>query len=429
MPGDPSIGALLRELRTVRGATLASVARAVGCTESLLSQVENGKRQLQPWLADQLDRLFDTGSTVAALLAGAYAGAQGRESNGQAHDVLLVRLPGKGSTVPVSRRALLTGLGIGALSQPLRETLEQALGNLRPTEETVRELRRTLEGLQAAGRTMAPDRIVNPLLSQVVSIDALAHRAPSDLRRDLFITQARYAECLSWMHEEGGDSRAASYWIDRGVHWAQAAGWMPMVAYSFVRRSMLAISHASDGRQAVENARTALSLAGGTHRIRALAAKQMAFGYALVRQRDDSQRALDLAMDLFGAVTPDNEEESGLGQRSVANDDLLTIFQTTCDVYLGRGDSVIPVLAPRLSELTTASARTHAISSAKLAHAYANAGEAETACRLIMETVDAADTVGSLSARRELQRALPALRYWSRRSDVEQVIARLGHLP
>lgn len=404
------------------------MARTVGCTESLLSQVENGKRQLQPWLADQLDRLFETGTTVAALLAGAYAGTQGRESKGQTQDVLLVRLPGKGITVPVSRRALLTGLGIGALSQPLRATLGKALGDVRPTVDTVRELRSTLDGLQAAGRTMSPDRIVDPLISQVALIDALASRTPANLRREMLVTQARYAECLSWMYEEAGDSHAASYWIDQAAHWAQAAGWMPMVAYSFVRRSMLAISHANDGRQAVESAKTALSLAGSTHRIRALAAKQMAFGYALVRQHDDSRRALDLAVDLFGRA-PHNEEDIGLGQRSVANDDLLAIFQTTCDVYLGRGDSVIPVLAPRLSELTTASARTHVISTAKLAHAYANAGEAATACHLILETADAADTVGSLSARRELQRAVPALRYWSRSCDVEQVVARLGSLP
>jgi hypothetical protein len=112
---------------------------------------------------------------------------------------------------------------------------------------------------------------------------------------------------------------------------------------------------------------------------------------------------------LSAVETPhDTDDARGVGQRSVVNDDLFTIFRATCDVYLGRGDSVIPVLQPRLGSLSRASMRTHAITSAKLVNAYARVGAPELAAPLLLETIGKADSLGSLSAKRELVRAIPA---------------------
>jgi hypothetical protein len=123
------------------------------------------------------------------------------------------------------------------------------------------------------------------------------------------------------------------------------------------------------------------------------------------------------------------DDARGLGQHSVVSDDLFAIFRSTCDVYLGRGEPVISVLGPRLDGLSGASRRTHTITSAKLAHAYASAGAPDVASSLLLETLDTARAIESLSARRELHRAVPALTYWDRRSDVREVLHRLGSLP
>lgn len=61
MLGDAKLGAVLRELRTGRGLTLAAVARKAGCVESTVSYVECGHRRLQAWLAQELDRIYGTG--------------------------------------------------------------------------------------------------------------------------------------------------------------------------------------------------------------------------------------------------------------------------------------------------------------------------------------------------------------------------------
>ncbi len=138
MPGDPGLGTVLRELRTAREMTLATVARQAGCAESLLSYVETGRRQLHPWLATQLDAIYETGGAIAALLLrdGQSNGRPGYGTYGvPPDDVLMVQLPKGGATVPVSRRELLADLGVGALGTALGNRLDKALTNLEPADD------------------------------------------------------------------------------------------------------------------------------------------------------------------------------------------------------------------------------------------------------------------------------------------------------
>ena len=78
-----------------------------------------------------------------------------------------------------------------------------------------------------------------------------------------------------------------------------------------------------------------------------------------------------------------------------------------------------------LASLSSSSLRTATITRAKLARAYANAGQPDGACRVAWETLDAIEQVGSLSARNELRRALPVLNQWHGRSDVQDITHRL----
>jgi hypothetical protein len=158
--------------------------------------------------------------------------------------------------------------------------------------------------------------------------------------------------------------------------------------------------------------------------MKVLAANEMAQGYALAGDQHASRHAIDTAMDWL--AQPIREDDAVLGQRSVAADDLYIVHRATCDVYLGRGARVIPVLEPRLVSLSRSSLRTATITRAKLARAYANAGHPEEACRVAWETLDAIEQVGSLSARNELRRALPVLNQWHGRSDVQDIVQRLG---
>jgi hypothetical protein len=82
-----------------------------------------------------------------------------------------------------------------------------------------------------------------------------------------------------------------------------------------------------------------------------------------------------------------------------------------------------------MDQIAGGSKRTHAITAAKLAQAYANAGEPALACDLVLTALDSAAALDSQSARGELRRVLPALRRWTRRSDVQNVRHYLADLP
>lgn len=161
MRGDATLGALVRDLRNARGLTLAAVARRVGCVESLLSQVETGSRVVQPWLARAIDAVFETGGAIAALTAtgNTVAGRDtGHHLPASEEDLILVRVPPKGITVPVSRRALLSALALGAAGGSLLPNLDRAAATVSPDEQLLATLEQTLHTLQAASRRIQPAR-------------------------------------------------------------------------------------------------------------------------------------------------------------------------------------------------------------------------------------------------------------------------------
>src|SRR5262249_10097053 len=63
----------------------------------------------------------------------------------------------------------------------------------------------------------------------------------------------------------------------------------------------------------------------------------------------------------FSTVLATTQTQTRRGQNSVADPDLLAIFEATCDVYLGGGDRAIRALESRMSSIGTGSQRTSAI--------------------------------------------------------------------
>ncbi|MFN2496633.1 MAG: hypothetical protein ABR608_12110 [Pseudonocardiaceae bacterium] len=326
--------------------------------------------------------------------------------------------------MPVSRREVLTALGLGIVSGGLQGEFERALDRVELNGEVLQFFDNAFSGFRETARALPPARLIDGMMGNVAVLDGLRRRASGEDRHQCSTLQARYAELLSWLTEEAGDLSSAMWWIDRSSQWAQAAGWSGMTEYAFVRRAMMVRRFSSDGLRAVDYVRPVLEMPQASPHMKGLAANEMAQGYALAGDRDESHRALDTAMEWL--AQPIREDDILLGQRSVAPDDLYVVHRSTCDVYLGRGARVIAVLEPRLVSLSSSSLRTATITWAKLARAYANAGQPEQACRVAWETLNAIEQIGSMSARNELRRALPVLNQWHGRSDVQDIVHRLG---
>jgi len=425
VPGDATLGAVLRELREARGLTMTTVACQARCVLSLLSCVESGKRTLQPWLAQELDRIYATGSVVASLARASGGTSEENPASGMpARDVFVVVLPQGGVAMPLSRRETLTALSCGMVAGGLHGEFQRALDGIQPTGDVLQYLHDAFHGFKETARVLPPCQLIDGMTGNVAILDGLRRRASDGYRNRYGRLQAHYAESLSWLSEEAGDLPSAMWWLDRASNWAQAAGWTSMTAFTFMRRSMIVMSFSGDGLQAVDQARPVLEMPQASPRMKGMAAKQVAAGYALASNRDESRRALDAAMDWL--AQPVREDDAVLSQLHVVNDDLLAVYQTTCDVYLGYGARVVPMLEPRLESLAGSSFRRATITRAKLARAYANAGQPEDACRVAWETLDAIERIDSQSACSELRRTVPVLSRWHGRSDVQEVVRRLG---
>lgn len=250
MLGDAKLGAVLRELRTGRRLTLAAIARQAGCVESTVSYVECGHRRLQPWLAQELDRIYETGGMIAALASGVSGKPHEDLASGvPSSDVFVVLLPRGGVSVPLSRREALAALAVGIASGKLQRQFELALDDMRPDSDLLQHLKEALNGFQEAARMLPPQQLMDGLLGNVAILDGLRRRAAKRDSQRYCSLQARYAESLSWLSEEAGNLPGAMYWLDRASQWAQAASWSAMTEYSFVRRSMMVISFSGDGRR------------------------------------------------------------------------------------------------------------------------------------------------------------------------------------
>ncbi|MGH3908918.1 MAG: hypothetical protein ACRDTE_32755 [Pseudonocardiaceae bacterium] len=326
--------------------------------------------------------------------------------------------------MPLSRREVVAALGLGIVTSGLHGEFERALDSIELDGDVLQFFQDSFDGSKEAARILPPARLIDGMLGNVAILDGLRRRVTGKEGHRYSTLQAHYAESLSWLTEEAGDLAGAMWWIDRASQWAQAAGWSGMTTGGFVRRSMMVMSFSGDGLRAVDQARQVLEMPQASPRMKGLAAKQMAHGYALAGKRDDSHHALDAAMGWL--AQPIREDDAFLGQLVAMNDDLYTVYQTTCDVYLGHGARVILVLEPRLESLARSSFRRATITRAKLARAYANAGQPDDACRVASETLDAIEQIDSQSARSELRRAVPVLNQWHGRSDVREVVHRLG---
>ncbi|MGB6165624.1 MAG: helix-turn-helix transcriptional regulator [Pseudonocardiaceae bacterium] len=424
MLGDAQLGAVLRGLREGRELTLAAVARRAGCVESTVSYVECGHRRLQPWLAQELDRVYATGGMIAALASGVRGKTAGDLTSGvPGSEVFVVLLPQGGVTMPLFRREVMTALGLGMVTGGLQGQFERALDGIDLDGDVLSSFQASFDGFKEATRILPPAQVIDAMTGQVAVLDGLRRRVTGGEQRRYSTLQAHYAESLSWLSEEAGDLPTAMWWIDRASQWAQAAGWTNMMAFTCVRRSMMASHSPGHGLRAVDQARPVLDMPQASPRMKGMAAKQMASGYALAGNRDESRRALDAAMGWL--AQPAREDDAALSQLHVINDDLLAVYQTTCDVYLGYGARVVPVLEPRLESLAKSSFRRATITRAKLALAYANAGQPADACRLAEETLDAVERIDSHTARSELRRTVQVLNQWHGRSDVQDLTRRL----
>ncbi|MGH3885035.1 MAG: hypothetical protein ACRDSZ_00440 [Pseudonocardiaceae bacterium] len=162
--------------------------------------------------------------------------------------------------MPLSRREALTALGLGIVTGGLQGEFERALDGIELNSDTLQFFDDAFRGFKEAARTLPPAQLIDGMTGNVAVLDGLRRRAIGKDRYRCSTLQSYYAETLSWLSVEVGDLPGAMWWMDRASQWAQAAGWPGMIAWGFVRRSVMVMSFSGDGIHVVDQARPVLEI-------------------------------------------------------------------------------------------------------------------------------------------------------------------------
>ncbi|MEE4541635.1 hypothetical protein V2S66_06570 [Streptomyces sp. V4-01] len=249
------------------------------------------------------------------------------------------------------------------------------------------------------------------------SIARLLERADGAAREALLRTGALVTEFLGWLCQDLGDFRTAATWSDRSMEWAQEAADDHLQSYVLYRKSHQAAAQGS-AQKAVALARAAQRLPDLTPQITALAAQQEAQGYALMQNPRAALAKFDEAHDLASALTaarPDSKLDT-----SYCTPAYIEIQRANCWTDLGEPLRAVELLEAALATLPRVYRNDRSVYLARLARAYARAGEPESAADTATRALAIVQQTGSARTLAELDSVASAM---GARSDVSAVAA------
>ena len=323
----------------------------------------------------------------------------------------------------MKRREFLRGaaLGSGALLLPesapweqLSRTLETRLGLTAAAGEdhaagdVVARLRTRHDQYQRADKLLGPHPLLMAMPGHLAFIEEHLRDARGTSRIELLTIGARYAEFAGWLYQDSGDARAAMFWSDRAVEWAQQAGNRVLVAYVLMRKSNQASDQRDAGRiiglaEAAQREPDPI-----TGRVRALALRQEAHGYALDGDEVTCNRKLDEALEMVAL----SERNGDPGPGSYCTDVYLELNRATCWLELSKPKRAIDLFERELIRLPAIENRDHGVYLARLAVAYADDGKPEQAAARGREALSIFRATGSQRIGAELGRLRPRLERW-----------------
>lgn len=421
MTGSATLfSAELRHRRQAAGLSLGDLAAATHYSKGYLSKVETGIKPASIDVARRCDAALNAGGTLVALVAPRVTASP---VDGEALDegevwMMAFDPGGGGQFTPVSRRHALAA-GAGSL---LEWRLGDSVSPVVMDDEAVARFGAVFAEIRALGLATSPVAVLPVVIAQTHTLRGLAASADEPTRQKLLLLAGRHAEYAGWMAQEAGDERAALWWTDAAVKFANAAGDKDLQAYSSVRKAGVLL-YRNDATGVIDLARQAQRRSGVSRRIRGLAARREAQGHALAGDRDDCLRALDRAAELLDTSAKDASGTPPLGSTSTPNQHLLVTGWCLYD--LGRPREGAEILDRAVADIPPTANRAAARFGARRALAHAAAGQIEHACSIASETITAAALIDSATIRSDLRQLARTLNRWHTNPAVRDLQPRL----
>ncbi|WP_019074369.1 hypothetical protein [Streptomyces hokutonensis] len=275
-------------------------------------------------------------------------------------------------------------------------------------------LRRTRRLLIDSDNLLGPRQVVGAVRDHIQVIQELRRDAKGIDRRDLMELQTQYGEFLSWIYQDLGNPKAASYWLDRAMQWSHTVGDTDLSTYVMARKAQLA-GDTADLVDVVDLAEAAQRMARPRSRLAAVARTYEAYGHALRGDADESERAID---DVRNALDGAAVDPTPWGVWLSAS--YVEIHRAQGLEALGRHDQAADGFAVAIRMMPDGYHRDRGVYMARQAVALAGARAPEQAAMIGMNALMVAGDTGSGRITNELARLDKALIPWQRAPEVEE---------
>jgi transcriptional regulator with XRE-family HTH domain len=375
-------GSEVRRLRLAAGKSLDILGSEVYLSRPYLGKIEQGDARASYQLALSLDTALDAQGRLARLFV-----AECARVGPVAPDIdILVR------------------------GGPDRVTA----GDLDPAELAAAAAAR-LEALRIRSHRAGPYSVMHDLAAGVIDLRGLVRGAGRGAANPAWPVLLRYAELLGWTAQETGHDAIALRWTGTVADWAHVLGDADALSYALTRRSQLS-RRRGDATTAVDLARRAAAVPAISPRVALFAAQREAQACALARD----ETAFYLALDRYQAVLEMSSRRASAAAWGPVPDPAFErsrLFEATCLIDLAdfrTAASLFDQGMARLGPRRTGYARL----AVRWAIAYAQVGEPEQACDVMLESLPTLARQGSASLRGDLKLLIRVLNRYRRSSAV-----------
>lgn len=218
-----------------------------------------------------------------------------------------------------------------------------------------------------------PRYLLGTLESELRLVEDLCGKARGVLRPALLEVSARFCEFAGWLYQDSGDLKCSLYWTGRAMDYAEELGDAHLRSYVLQRKSNISTERG--------HAELGLGLANAalrnwdeiTPELRAVALRQQANAYAMTGEADECRHALDRAMEQVLAVS----DPSPLALYCTPS--YIEMEAANNWVRLGHPHRAIETYTMGLANWPSTQRRDQGLCTARLASAYADIGEFDTA--------------------------------------------------
>jgi transcriptional regulator with XRE-family HTH domain len=286
----------------------------------------------------------------------------------------------------------------------------------------ISSLRLILETNIQADAQIGPAYLIPAVQSHLPVIEAICRMTRGPDHEQALRLGSQFAEFCGWLYHDSGDYESAVYWTDQALEYAVELDDRRVISYVLMRKSNIATDAGQPGH--------GLGLANAalkqhqqlTPRLRAVALRQRANANALFAEAadfaNDTENALIQATDGLTQEEPD--------YAPYCTPSYVEMEAGACWLRLGAAESAVPVFEDSRARWTaTEQVRDHALCLARLATAYAMAGQSGAAFAVAEELVSLASGLGSIRLISQVADLRTSLAPWRKTSDVTDLLHRL----